>query len=171
MTAPSRPLLFSVGHSNHEATKFVALLKQHRIDTLVDVRSAPYSRYCPQFNRLALEQLMAGAGIQYVYMGDKLGGMPKGDVFYDDSGGVRYDSVAAAPFFIEGIRSLIDLLPGRRCAMMCAEENPRHCHRHNLVEPALIAAGVDISHIRGDGRIEAADELDQPDDPAQLRLF
>lgn len=170
MTTPARPLLYSVGHSNHDAAKILGLLKQHHIVTLVDVRSAPYSRYCPQFNRPALEQLVTGGGIQYVYMGDRLGGMPKGDAFYDDAGGVRYHLVAQAPFFIEGIRRLVEMAADRRCAMMCAEENPSHCHRHKLVEPALIAAGVDIRHIRGDGRLQAGDALHSASD-GQLRLF
>lgn len=171
MTEPARSLLYSMGHSNHAAAKFLGLLKQHSIETLVDVRSAPYSRYCPQFNRPALEELVASGGIQYVYMGDRLGGMPRGDAFYDDSGGVRYHLVAQAPFFIEGIRRLAELAAHQRCAMMCSEENPSHCHRHKLVEPALIEAGVDISHIRGDGRLQPADALHSADDDAQLRLF
>jgi len=171
MTRTPRLLLYSVGHSNHEAARFLGLLKQHHIETLVDVRSAPYSRYCPQFNRPALEQLVARGDIQYVYMGDRLGGMPKGEAFYDDAGAVRYPAVAEAPFFIDGIHRLVTMASDRRCAMMCAEENPSHCHRHKLIEPALIAAGVDISHIRGDGRLQAADALHAADDDAQLRLF
>lgn len=171
MMPPSRISLFSVGHSNRDVARFVGLLKRHHINTLVDVRSAPYSRFCPQFNRSALERMMADAGFQYVYMGDRLGGMPKGDAFYDEAGHVRYDVVAAAPFFIEGIRRLVELASDRRCAMMCAEEDPRHCHRHKLVEPALIAAGIDIKHIRGDGRIESPEDLEQRDDPDQLSLF
>ncbi len=171
MTTPARSLLYSVGHSNHDAAKFLGLLKQHHIETLVDVRSAPYSRYCPQFNRPALEQLVTGEGIQYIYMGDQLGGMPKDESLYDDTGSPDYDRIAAAPFFIDGIRQLIALLPDARCAMMCAEENPQHCHRHRLVEPALVASGIEIRHIRGDGRVESSEALNRADSDPQLRLF
>jgi uncharacterized protein DUF488 len=43
--------LWSIGHSNHSIERFLALLRQHEIATLADVRTAPYSRYSPQFNR------------------------------------------------------------------------------------------------------------------------
>jgi len=163
--------LFTVGHSNHDAAAFVALLQRHRIDTIVDVRSAPFSRYCPQFNKPALASLLTQAGIRYIYLGDKLGGMPKGESLYDDAGAPMYERISVAPFFVDGIHKLIELLPERRCAMMCAEENPRHCHRHKLVEPSLVANGIDIRHIRGDGSIDSSEQVDHPDDRSQLRLF
>lgn len=170
MTHVASLQLFTIGHSNHETGRFIELLRRHQIDTLVDVRSAPYSRYCPHFNKPALEASLTAAGVRYVYLGDKLGGMPKDQLLYDDSGSPDYARIATAPFFVEGIRRLIDLLSDTRCAMMCAEENPEHCHRHRLVEPALVAAGIDIQHIRGDGRIESSDELGSKD-KSQLRLF
>jgi len=170
-TDPPGPRLFTIGHSNQTAARFVELLARHGIETLVDVRSAPYSRYCPHFNKPVLEASITAAGLRYVYLGDKLGGMPKDESLYDDTGSPDYDRIAAAPFFIDGIRQLIALLPDARCAMMCAEENPQHCHRHRLVEPALVASGIDIRHIRGDGRIESSEDLDSKEDKSQLRLF
>jgi len=167
---PTRPQLFTVGHSNQTAAEFVALLRRHNINTIIDVRSAPYSRYCPQFNKPALAPVLADAGIQYVYLGDKLGGMPRGEHLYDADGSPLYERISMAPFFVDGIQRLVDLLPTARCAMMCAEENPRHCHRHRLVEPALAARGVDIRHIRADDRIESSHEIDAPAD-GQMRLF
>ncbi len=37
--------IFTIGHSNHSIEQFVALLQQHGITALADVRSAPYSRF------------------------------------------------------------------------------------------------------------------------------
>ena len=55
--------LWSIGHSNHPIERFLALLRQHAIATLADVRTAPYSRYSPQFNRDELAHIQADAFI------------------------------------------------------------------------------------------------------------
>jgi len=69
--------LWSIGHSKHEIGHFIALLRAHGIATLADVRTAPFSRYSPQFNRDALAQSLAAAGITYVFLGRELGGKPE----------------------------------------------------------------------------------------------
>ena len=60
-----RVSVFTIGHSNHPSEKFRALLQQHSIEALMDVRSAPYSRFHPQFNRKQLEAAIPAAGIRY----------------------------------------------------------------------------------------------------------
>jgi len=72
-------MLYTIGHSNHSPEKFLDLLKEHDIRTLVDVRSWPSSRRLPHFNRPALEQSVAGAGIRYLWFGKELGGKGDGD--------------------------------------------------------------------------------------------
>ena len=69
-----RPPVFTIGHSNHAAEVFLRLLRQHRIEEVVDVRSSPHSRYNPQFNRRTLQATLADAGVGYVFMGGELGG-------------------------------------------------------------------------------------------------
>ena len=71
--------LYSIGHSNVEIEFFLDLLGRYRIETLVDSRSQPYSRYSPQFNKEALSRSTLEAGVDYVYMGDALGGRPVGE--------------------------------------------------------------------------------------------
>jgi uncharacterized protein (DUF488 family) len=70
--------------------------------------------------------------------------------------------------FLAGLERSIELARERRTVILCAEEDPSHCHRRRLVTPALQRAGVTVLHIRGDGRLE-------PDagaaSPAQLGLF
>ena len=66
--------IYTVGHSNHPLEKFLALLSKHRIQLVVDVRSRPYSRFVPHFNRKALEETLRKEGIDYRFLGDKLGG-------------------------------------------------------------------------------------------------
>ncbi|MEK9970691.1 MAG: DUF488 domain-containing protein, partial [Ferrovibrio sp.] len=62
--------IFTIGHSNQTAERFAALLRQHGITLLADVRSAPASRHAPQFNRIALARNLEDAGIGYRWFGE-----------------------------------------------------------------------------------------------------
>lgn len=162
--------LFSVGHSNQSLETFLELLRRHQVEVLADVRSQPTSRYASQFNRSELERALAPTGIKYVFLGRELGGRPNGDLYYDSEGHVCYDKVAEAPFFQEGIERLEKGIPRFRVALMCSEENPSDCHRHLLIERVLAKRGVQMLHIRGDGRLQSAAEIEEPED-CQLSLF
>jgi uncharacterized protein (DUF488 family) len=60
-----RPILYTIGHSNHEIAVFVGLLRQHGVTAVADVRSHPYSRYVPQYSREPLKGALVDAGIAY----------------------------------------------------------------------------------------------------------
>src|SRR3954453_23835330 len=92
--------LYSIGHSNVAAERLIALLEQHSIRTLCDVRSAPYSRYKPQFNRETLAETLRAAVILYRFMGDTLGGMPADAALRTEDGAhADYARIAASPDF------------------------------------------------------------------------
>ena len=146
--------LFSVGHSRHSAERFTTLLSAHAIERLVDVRSRPASRWTPHFAKTALSQLLAEHGIEYCFLGRELGGRPEGTEFYREDGTVDYVRRSAAPDFKAGIERLVVLARERRSVILCAEEDPAHCHRRLLVAPALCPLGIAVVHIRGDGRLE-----------------
>ncbi|MCL7455138.1 MAG: DUF488 domain-containing protein [Anaerolineae bacterium] len=151
--------LYTVGHSNHPPEAFCALLREHGIELVVDVRSSPYSRYVPQANREALAETLEQAGIAYRWMGDRLGGKPQGQV-------ADYDELRASPSFQEGIAQLLALADLHRTAVMCAEGDHRRCHRHKLITPALLAQGAAVVHIQSDGSV-----VDEEEGPQQLLLF
>src|SRR4051812_7664203 len=151
--------LYSVGHSNHALGFFLDLLKREDIQVLVDVRSSPYSRFAPHFNREELKPHVRSAGIQYLFMGDVLGGRPDGDDFYDAAGHVLYDEVAATTWFQEGIQRLSRGAASHRVAMMCSEEDPTDCHRRLLVARVLRDHGVEVLHIRRDRSVVTETEL------------
>lgn len=158
--------LYSVGHSNIALADFIALLGRYGIATLADVRSAPYSRYVPHFNRPELEYALGRAGIRYLYFGEELGGRPTGDEFYDDEGYVLYYRVARAPFFTRGLSRLTEEAARQRTTMMCGEEDPTDCHRRLLIARVLAERGTPTLHIRGDGRIQTADDFLQSQQPS-----
>lgn len=153
MSSASTDVL-TIGHSNHAAADFLALLRQHAATAVADVRSAPYSRFNPQFNREALRRALTDAGIAYVYLGRELGGRSNDPACYQD-GRIRYDRVAETRNFKDGLRRLETNIAEHRVALMCAEKDPLHCHRTLLVSQALDAAGVTVSHIHADGHSES----------------
>ena len=146
--------MFTIGHSNHSLDAFLALLRMHGIEAVADVRSAPYSRYNPHFNRKALTSALEEAGIAYVFLGGELGGRPADPSLYDADGRVRYDLVARTASFDDGIGRVLGLARDRRVALLCAEKEPLDCHRTLLVARALVERGVAVEHILADGSVE-----------------
>src|SRR4051795_13627847 len=132
---------YSIGHSNVATERLIALLEQHSIRTLCDVRSAPYSRFNPQFNREMLAATLQTTGITYRFMGDTLGGKPA------DGSRPDYAQIAASPGFQRALDQLIALGQRAPTTFMCGEADYHSCHRHRLITPALIEQGVQVWHI------------------------
>lgn len=151
--------IWTLGHSNHPVEVVLDLLARHRIEVLVDVRSSPYSRYASQFNREAFRPALKNHGIQYLYLGDLLGGRTEDRQFYDDEGRVLYGRLAESPGFRQGIERLLIGIRKFRTAILCGEENPAECHRRLLVGRVLQDRGAQVVHIRGDGRAQTEVEL------------
>ncbi len=166
--------VFTIGHSNHGEREFIELLRQHDIDVVVDVRSQPYSSYATHFNAGQIQPMLVDAGIQYVFLGAALGGRPTGAEFYDGEGHVLYDRVAESTLFLHGIERLELGIQRFRVAMMCSEENPADCHRNLLVGRVLAGRGLELWHIRADGRLQSQADLDRESgkgDDRQYLLF
>ncbi len=139
--------------------KFTGLLKEHAVEVLVDTRSHPYSRRAPHFNAGEIKASLSGAGIEYVFLGEGLGGRPRGEEFYDAQGRVDYALLAGSAPFLRGLSWLERGIRERRIALLCSEENPAGCHRRLLVGRVLAGRGVVVRHIRGDGGVQTEDEL------------
>jgi uncharacterized protein (DUF488 family) len=157
--------LYTIGHNRHPIDRFIQLLKGHQIEVLVDVRSAPYSRFNPQFNKNALQQALDKQYIEYVYAGEELGGRPKDPSCYkhhvipSKSGDyvkeIDYPEVMKRTWFLCGIQQLLEIGRPHTTAIMCSEEDPARCHRHHLIARYLLGAYPEeaILHIRGDGSV------------------
>ncbi len=156
MSTTNSPVL-TIGHSNHALDSFIALLQRHHVTALADVRSAPYSRFNPQFNREPLAGNLKKHGIEYVYLGHALGGRSDDPTCYEN-GRVRYDLVAATELFQNGLDRVIRGSAHYRIALFCAEQEPLECHRTLLVAQALNERRVEVSHIHADGRLELHSE-------------
>ena len=160
--------LYTIGHSNHILEKLVRLLEDNSVTTLVDVRTAPYSRYNPQFNKENLELALPQREMQYAYAGKYLGGRPSDPTCYkrrtlpgegvDYLHEVDYPEMMKRDWFIRGIERLLEMADEHTTAIMCSEENPAECHRHHLIARFLLEKHpeVDVRHIRGDGTVFGA---------------
>ena len=140
--------VYTIGHSSHSAELFLGLLAAHAIQVLVDVRSAPYSRYTPQFDRELLQRALNQGGIRYLFLGRELGGRPANKEYYDADGQ-----------FVAGIARLERGMAEFRIALMCGEEDPAHCHRRLLVTRVLMERGHEVLHIRGDGSVMSDEDV------------
>jgi uncharacterized protein (DUF488 family) len=152
-------MVYTVGHSSHPFEEFLKLLGDHGVAVLVDVRSAPYSKYAPQFDREVLQRTLNAAEIKYLFLGGELGGRPKNQAYYDEEGHAVYSRMTTDPAFVAGIERLERGMANYRLALMCGEEDPAHCHRRLLVARILIERGHDVLHIRGDGRVESDEDV------------
>lgn len=159
--------LFTIGYSTHSQESFIAALKAHEITAIADVRSSPYSRFKPEFDKEHLGTLLKKSGIEYVFLGDYCGAKPDDSSCFID-GRVSYDLLAKSDRFIEGLKRLDKGLERYRIALMCAEKDPITCHRMILVARQLHDQyGATTCHILGDGTAEAHEQSER----RLLRLF
>ncbi len=152
--------VFTIGHSNLEIGVFLALLAQHRVEALCDVRSRPTSFRFPQFNREPLEAGLASAGVRYEFFGETLGGRPADPRVYHEDGLVDYAARRRGHDFVEGIERALTLSRTSVIALMCAEEDPLQCHRFLMICPALLEHGISPVHIRRGGALESQSEAE-----------
>lgn len=159
--------LYTIGHSHHPIETFITLLRAQGITCLVDVRSQPYSRWSPQFNRETLTRSLSQAGLSYHWMGDMLGGRPADPSLYE-AGQERpdYARLEQTPAYQKGIEQLIELAQHEPTAIMCSEGDHHQCHRFLLLTPTLTARGMWVQHIQPDGRIATEHPIAE-----QLTLF
>jgi uncharacterized protein (DUF488 family) len=150
--------IFTIGHSNHSAEKFVGLLKQHGIEVVADVRSQPYSRHAPHFNAKDIEAILWDNGIRRLFLGFELGGRPTAEAFYDADGRVDYARIERSRSFLDGIKQLESSIRDHKTALLCSEEDPVGCHRRLLVGHVLGERGIVVRHIRGDGSVQTEGE-------------
>lgn len=145
--------IYTVGHSTHPFEKFLGLLQKQGVTAIVDVRSVPYSRFNPQFNREELYSALKAHGIRYVFLGKELGARSD-DVSCYVEGRVQYNLLSKTALFQSGLTRVIDGAESHKIALMCAESDPINCHRTILVARELVSRGANVTHILQDGSTE-----------------
>ena len=152
--------IFTIGHSSHPLGTFVSLLWKHRIESLVDIRGYPGSRRHPHFSRESLSVSLADEDIEYHWL-EALGchrnrtkdDPPSRNRGIEDESFRNYADHMASDEFRQGVAKLVDIAGNRRTAIMCAEGDYRHCHRHLLCDH-LLANGISVQHVCPNGEIK-----------------
>ena len=153
-------MLYTIGHSTHPFSHFASLLRMNGITAVADVRSAPYSRYNPQYNREALKAALESVGIAYSHLGPQLGAHREEPESYGPGGRVDFRMTAQTAAFKEGIQRIKTGLHKYSIAMMCAERDPLTCHRNLLISRFMREELGGIAHVRGDGSQESHEQLE-----------
>jgi uncharacterized protein (DUF488 family) len=164
--------LFTIGYASFSIGDFIGILKKYDINALVDVRSAPYSKFKPEFKKDSLNKFLTGYNITYIFLGKLVGARVEDSACYTD-GKLNYNLLKDSAAFQAGINRILNGTKDFRVALMCAEKDPVNCHRTFLVCRTLRSYPVRILHILDNGSLEKHSDtekrllklhdLDQPD--------
>lgn len=166
-----RPSVLTIGYGNRRRDEVLALLEGAAVNFLVDVRSAPRSRFNPDFDRSALERGLR-PGLKYLFMGDVLGGRPDDPACYDAHGHVDYERCRTSGAFRAGIERIVTAsAKGYELCLLCSELRPEECHRSRLLGEMLIDRGVTVRHFDASGRLVDHQRLTAEGAPGQLALL
>lgn len=150
-----RPVL-TVGHGHLGLGDFVALLRGAGVEVLVDVRQRSWNPFIPTFARDTMKMDLLQAGIVYFFQGHRLGPRPADPAFLDGDGSVRYAAWERSHDFAAALDWVVARSREGRVCLMAGQPEPWGCHRHFLLAQALLARGVAVLHLMGDGSLEPA---------------
>lgn len=154
--------LFTIGHTNHTHEKFLNLLQIHDINYVLDIRSVPYSKYTPQFNKEPISYYLKENNIDYYQMGKYFGARPDDKNLYSEKGYLDFEKARKSKNFIIGLENIKKgLQKGNNIAFMCTEKDPFDCHRAIMVSRGFELEGIEVQHIHEDGHLESQETIEQ----------
>lgn len=149
--------IYTVGHSNQSVDSFYQVLSKIKVDCVIDVRSFPYSKYVPQFDKANLAQFLKQEGILYAHFGREFGArrndcLKRIEVIKNREVVVKqqvdFEKGVKTVDFLNGVARLINALSqGFQVALMCSEENPLECHRFAFIARYMFEQGIDVEHV------------------------
>ena len=154
--------VYSIGHSTHPLEYFLTLLEARSINTLIDVRSLPASKYNPQYNKEPFEYFLKNNGVKYLHFRDEFGARQLDSSFLDDTGVVNFDKFRESFQFKQGIERIdLGISKGYNIVLMCSESNPLECHRFSMISVYLESIDINVKHIMKDGTCIDHSELEK----------
>lgn len=149
--------LWTIGHSTRSIDEFLTMLRDARIDLLVDVRRFPASRRHPQYKTDRLKRSLHEAGMKYEYLGDELGGFRKPSATSPNVGLTNesfrgYADWTNVATFRSGVAKLLAFAGDARVAYMCAERPIENCHRRILSDHLALVHSAKVTHLVDPGR-------------------
>ena len=119
----------------------------------------PYSRRNPQCNRENLILSLKRKEFS-IFMGTELS-VNRNDPSLFTHGRIDFDKLITTDYFQNGINIVIDHIKRLNISLLCAEKDPYRCHRFVLVAYELTQRGIEVKHIREDGRLESQHQLEE----------
>lgn len=133
-------IVLTLGYGSLSQSDLIAGLNRHGVRLVVDVRSYPDSGRSVMRRRELLPALK-DAGIGYFSV-PQLGGY---DPRVKDG---DYPALRQLPEFQHAIERLVEVArkDGTIC-LLCAESDPKKCHRKWAIQPELEQRGVEVKHL------------------------
>lgn len=162
--------VLTVGHGQGPLESLLKTLTARQVQTVIDVRSKPYSR-AEHFSRPSLEPALTDKGFSYRWSGQLLGQRPDGAEFYDSEGYTLYEPLSQQKWFMRAIGEIEHAAERERVCLLCVEEKPEDCHRYGLLGQVLVGRGAKVLHARRDGRLESQQDVAHRLGVTQTSLF
>ncbi len=144
-------IIYTIGHSNYPEERLIDMLKYYKINTVVDIRGTPYSKYNVQYNKETIEQSLKAKGFIYIYMAKELAAKRINKISYNAEGYADFEKVVKEKDFIRGIERLKNgCTKGYNIVLLGAMQDPIRCHRSILCGRELEKVGFEIKHILDD---------------------
>jgi uncharacterized protein (DUF488 family) len=141
--------LFTVGYAGEDLDSFLAKLKQHAIEAVVDIRQNPVSRK-RGFSRSALSTFLSASSLQYVHESEL--GVPS-ELRRALRDGEQELTAYLDEFRVyltghEGaLERLYHLVTRKRCCLLCVERRPEECHRSVVADAIASLNGQEVKVI------------------------
>ena len=169
--SPTPIPIYTIGYGSRSIEELIKVLHQHEIVYLIDVRSAPYSRYKPEFSKTPLANELEQQGIRYVFMGDALGGRPDDETCYVN-GKVDYEKVKVTEPYQRGIQRIHTAFSQQQSVvLMCSEGKPEECHRCKLIGTTLTTQDIPVVHIDENNEQVTQEQVIERLTGGQLSMF
>lgn len=147
----NKPIIYTIGHSNHDINYFLEMLNKYEINCIIDIRSVPSSRFNPQYNQTNINRFLNENGVEYLHLPKEFGAWKSTPELLDSDGILDFEKVIESKSFKNGLEIIKNCISkGLRISLMCSEHDPLSCHRFSLVSIGLENVGFNIMHILRD---------------------
>lgn len=154
--------IYTIGHSNYPLDKLIHMLKYFKIDTVVDIRGTPYSKYNVQYNKEAFEKSLKTSGFNYIYMAREFAAKRFQKSSYNKEGYCDFEKAILEESFKTGIQRLINgCEKGYNIVLLGAMQDPIRCHRSILVGRELKKHGFKVNHILDDYSLASQSDIEE----------
>ncbi len=152
--------IFTIGYAGFAIDDFIKDLKKHNINSLIDVRSSPFSKFYQDYNKPLLCDTLQKNGIIYRNYNSEFGARQDDKTYYPN-GYLDFSMFTRSKAFLDGMQKIINAIPlGYKFVLMCSEKDPINCHRTIMVGKAFSDNGISVRHILSDGHIITQSDIE-----------